>query len=119
VQGTHDELTDIAWFTPAGDEMNDGDWHAATAKSLAVFLNGEAISEPDPRGQRITGESFLLLLHAGHEALEFTVPRGLGARWSTVLDTVEESGVPVDPAPVRAGDRLKVPARSLLVLRRG
>src|SRR4051794_6045964 len=53
VQGTHDALTDIAWFTPIGEEMSDRDWWAAAAKSVAVFLNGDAISEPDTRGQRI------------------------------------------------------------------
>ena len=35
---------------PAGQEMTQQDWHADYAQSLAVFLNGEAISEPDPRG---------------------------------------------------------------------
>jgi hypothetical protein len=44
--------------------MTDGDWAAGFAKSLAVFLNGDAISEPDPRGERIGDESFLLLFNA-------------------------------------------------------
>ena len=44
--------------------MTDGDWAAGFAKSLMVFLNGDAISEPDPRGERITDDSFLLLFNA-------------------------------------------------------
>ncbi|HEY9337802.1 MAG TPA: glycogen debranching protein GlgX, partial [Kribbella sp.] len=52
VEGTHDELTDIAWFTPEGEEMVQRDWQAAHAKALSVFLNGHAISEPGPRGER-------------------------------------------------------------------
>ncbi|CAM5388074.1 Glycogen debranching enzyme [Streptomyces alboniger] len=50
VEGTHDELSDIAWFTPEGEEMTQGDWDSAQAPALAVFLNGNAISEPGPRG---------------------------------------------------------------------
>src|SRR5581483_12442940 len=47
------EDTDIAWLTPAGERMTEQDWHAGYAKSLAVFLNGEAITEPDPRGRPV------------------------------------------------------------------
>ena len=38
--------------TPTGEEMTQDDWGASDAKSLGVFLNGEAISEPDPHGER-------------------------------------------------------------------
>src|SRR6202021_764018 len=55
---------DIVWFTPAGEEMTDDDWAVGFAKSLTVFLNGAAITEPDPRGERIKDESFLLLFNA-------------------------------------------------------
>ena len=32
VEGTHDELSDIAWFTPEGEEMTQRDWDAAHAR---------------------------------------------------------------------------------------
>ena len=47
------ELSDIAWFRPDGEEMTDEDWQTGFAKSLAVFLNGEALPDPDPRGRRL------------------------------------------------------------------
>ena len=52
---------------------------------LAVFLNGDAIPDPDPRGERITDDSFLLLFNAHHEALRLHDPgaevgRALGGR---------------------------------------
>ena len=62
--GGPDQPGDIAWFTPAGEEMTEDDWAAGYAKSLTVFLNGDAISEPDPRGERIRDDSFLLLFNA-------------------------------------------------------
>ena len=46
-RGSESELGDIAWFTPAGEHMNAGDWQVGYARSLAVFLNGDAIAEPD------------------------------------------------------------------------
>ena len=49
-RGGRPRLGDIAWFTLAGEEMNDDDWEAGFAKSLTVFLNGRAITEPDRRG---------------------------------------------------------------------
>ena len=72
VEGTHDDLSDISWFTPEGEEMTQDDWQAAHAKAMTVFLNGDAISEPGPRGERISDDSFLLMFNAS--------ARGAGVR---------------------------------------
>ncbi len=63
-RGPDDETSDIIWLTPAGQEMTQEDWEAGYAQSLAALLNGEAISEPDPRGGRIVDAKFLLLFNA-------------------------------------------------------
>ncbi|MEV7190303.1 glycogen debranching protein GlgX [Streptomyces sp. NPDC093510] len=119
VQGTHDELSDIAWFTPEGDEMEQPDWDASQARALSVFLNGNAISEPGPRGERISDDSFLLMFNASPEPIEFVVPVNHGRQWQIVIDTAHDDGVPPEPGPkVRAGDRLTLTDRSLTVLRR-
>ncbi|MEK0100020.1 glycogen debranching enzyme, partial [Streptomyces sp. A475] len=119
VEGTHDELSDIAWFTPEGEEMTRDDWGAAQARALSVFLNGHAISEPGPRGERISDDSFLLLFNASPDALEFLVPVNHGRQWEVVVDTALPEGVPVGSSEkVRAGDRLTLLDRSLTVLQR-
>jgi glycogen operon protein len=119
VEGTHDELTDIAWFTPQGDEMVARDWQAAHAKALSVFLNGHAISEPGPRGERISDDSFLLMFNASAEELDFTVPVSHGEQWQVVVDTASKEGVPPGRGPmVSAGDELRLVGRSMTVLRR-
>ncbi|HEX6920854.1 MAG TPA: glycogen debranching protein GlgX [Actinomycetes bacterium] len=116
-RGSESELGDIAWFTPAGEHMTDSDWQVGFARSLAVFLNGEAIAEPDARGERIVDDSFLLLFNAHHEDMAFTVPREIyGERWETVVDTA--APVVVDRATAKAGEPVTVEARSILVLRR-
>jgi pullulanase/glycogen debranching enzyme len=65
----HDGMRDIVWLTPSGAEMTDTDWHAGYSKSLAVFVNGDAITEPGHRGEKIKDDSFLLLINAHHENL--------------------------------------------------
>ncbi|MER6363297.1 glycogen debranching protein GlgX [Kitasatospora sp. NPDC001527] len=117
--GEYEDLTDIAWFTPGGEEMTKRNWGASYAKSLTVFLNGYAISEPDRRGGRIVDDSFLLMFNAHFEPLEFTVPAGHGQEWQVVVDTAR----PRLPAPgaearVKAGDTLWLTDRSLMVLQR-
>ncbi|MEH6376532.1 glycogen debranching protein GlgX [Streptomyces sp. KLMMK] len=118
VQGTHDELSDIAWFTHEGEEMRDSDWQAAQAKSLTVFLNGGAISEPGPRGEPVVDDSFLLMFNAHDKPLDFVVPADHGRLWQVVVDTAGPEGVATDGPKIRAGDRLTLADRSLAVLQR-
>jgi isoamylase len=83
-------VSDIAWFTPAANEMSEEDWTAGFAKSLGVFLNGRAIPTPNERGEQIYDESFYVMFNAAHEALEFTVPaEKWGTRWRVMIDTAE------------------------------
>jgi len=119
VSGTHDDLTDIAWFTPAAEEMTKRDWSTSYAKSMTVFLNGNAISEPDRRGGKIIDDSFLLMFNAHFEPLEFTVPADHGREWQVVVDTAQAVlPTPGTGARVKAGDTLWLTDRSLLVLQR-
>ncbi|MCW2877330.1 MAG: glycogen debranching protein GlgX [Sphaerisporangium sp.] len=85
------DVSDIVWLTPSGKEMTPGDWHSGFGKAMAVFLNGEAISEPGPRGERISDDSFLLLVNGHHENISFSLPGAeFGPGWQTVLDTTDE-----------------------------
>ncbi|EST37250.1 glycogen debranching protein [Streptomycetaceae bacterium MP113-05] len=118
VEGTHDELSDISWFTPEGREMAQRDWQEAQAKTLTVFLNGNAISEPGARGERVLDDSFLLLFNAQDTARDFVVPVSHGRQWEVVVDTAEEDGTPEETRKVQAGDRLHLTDRSLVVLQR-
>ncbi|MER7517863.1 glycogen debranching protein GlgX [Streptomyces sp. NPDC126499] len=119
VEGTHDELTDIAWFTPQGEEMTARDWQAAHAKALTVFLNGNAISEPGTQGERISDDSFLLMFNASSQELEFEVPDSHGECWKVVVDTSHPEGMPPEDGPrVTAGERVTLPPLTLTVLRR-
>jgi glycogen operon protein len=97
--------------------MEDHDWEAGYARSLGVFLNGGAISEPGRRGEKVTDDSFLLLFNAHYEDLEFRIPQeSFGPGWSTVLDTAVNGEEEEDGQVVRPGDAVTVCARSVRVL---
>ncbi len=113
-------LGDIAWFTLAGEEMTGDDWDAGFVKSLTVFLNGRAISEPDRRGERIADGSFLLLFNASEQDLVFTIPpRRYGQRWAKALDTARPTADFEHDTAVKPGDVITVINHSLQVLCRG
>jgi len=118
-RGGPDRLSDIAWFTPAGEEMTDDDWAAGFAKSLSVFLNGDAISEPGPRGERIADDSFLLLFNASELDLEFCIPpQRYGEQWLKVLDSAVPLSALADTPAAKPGDGVPVPSRCLQVFSR-
>ncbi|NNH72105.1 glycogen debranching protein GlgX [Nocardia uniformis] len=113
-----DHPGDIAWFTPEGEEMTAADWDNGFGRSLAVFLNGTAIAEPGPRGERITDDSFLLCFNAHDADLNFTLPDSdHGSEWTVALDCSTPTGAAPDRA-YHAMSTIEVSARCLLVLRR-
>jgi len=111
-------LPDVAWFNADGTRMEDGEW-AASAPVLGVFLNGEEIATPDPRGRQVLDESFLLLVNGFHDDCEFTLPAAaFGEKWSVVLDTARpEVAAGVEELP--AGGEMDLVSRSIVLLRRG
>jgi isoamylase len=111
-----DQIRDIAWLTRGGTEMNAHDWHSGI-KSVAVFLNGDAIPSPDSRGERVTDDSFLLCFNAHAYPVDFLTPDGLyGREWTVVIDTFDPSAHGERQMP--AGATLTVPGRTVIVLQR-
>jgi isoamylase len=110
---------DIQWLTPAGTEMTGPDWQAAYAKSVAVLLDGTAISEPDQRGDPITDNEFLLLFNAGPEPITFALPEPkLGSEWQVVVDTAYPTGLG-DVTDVTLKSKVEVTSRSVTILMSG
>ncbi|MFI0405071.1 glycogen debranching protein GlgX [Actinomadura sp. 3N508] len=115
-----EELPDLVWFTPGGEEMAGTDWSAGFNKSLTVFLNGDAISEPDRRGRRVADDSFLLLFNAHDGDLTFMLPPApYGEPWTKALDTADPLLTEAESPAVKARETVRVGARSIQVLRRG
>jgi glycogen operon protein len=109
---------DILWFNPDGGEMTEEQWNDGFTKAIGIFLNGEEIATPGPRGERIIDESFLLFFNAHYEMVEFQIPHRLQDwEWLTIIDTTK-------PRFVQRGKRyiedkpVQVEARSLVMLQR-
>jgi glycogen operon protein len=96
--------------------MSDEDWHAGYAKAVAVFLNGAAITEPDPRGDPVTDRKFLLLFNAGADPITFTLPDRLGGNWEIVVDTAEPDGAPPEDADLTTKSKIEITGRAIAVL---
>jgi isoamylase len=110
-------LADIAWLTPSGRVMGDDDWNTPSARAMTVFLNGDAITEPGPHGERVRDDSFLVMLSADDRTLDVTVPGvKYGERWTVVVDTAAESADPAGRPDVAAGDHVALTGRSMVVL---
>jgi glycogen operon protein len=114
-----DDLRDIAWFTESGKEMTERDWEMPVGQYLTVFLNGEGIPDADPRGQRVTDESFLLCFNAHYTDIDVQLPgNGYGHEWVVVLDTATGQ-LPGSRGATTAGDaKITITGRSMVVLER-
>ncbi|XXF79585.1 glycogen debranching protein GlgX [Myxococcaceae bacterium GXIMD 01537] len=111
------ELKDLAWFRPDGREMTREDWEKPYVRSLAFLLGGDAITTPDDAGNRIVGDTLLVLLNAHHEPVEFLLPATeWGADWELLVDTTAAGES--QHTHTQAGGRVQVQGRSLCVLRR-
>ncbi len=112
------DVSDLAWFRPDGEQMSDEDWGVGFAKSLGVFLSGDEIPGVDEAGRRIVDDSFYVIFNAGWEPMEFMLPpERWGQSWSRVLDT--STGTPTEDEWQRAaGTRINIESRSLVVMRR-
>ncbi len=111
------ELKDLAWFRPDGKEMKKDDWEKPYVRSLGFLLGGDAIATPDDEGNRIVGDTLLVLMNAHHEPLEFLLPAiEWGADWELLVDTSVSGESLHTHTP--AGGKVQVRGRSLVVLRR-
>ena len=122
--------------------MQEGEWNESYAKAIGMFLNGNGIRGRDARGGRITDVNFVLYFNASAETVTFVLPPDEYAQgWEVVVDstvtappppasaaprtptatraatTTQPPSTPQAPAALRAGDRLPVAGRSLVVLR--
>jgi glycogen operon protein len=77
---------DLGWFKPDGTEMTGQDWESGAA-TVGVYLNGDAITDRDRRGQRVSDDSFLLLFNGHDEPAVWTLPEPWGGPWELMLDT--------------------------------
>ncbi len=86
-----------------------------------MFLNGEELSEPGPRGERIVDDSFLLLLN-GPDPVDFRLPNG---KWANSFELVLDTAIGYGPyskdregITLLADEEFALAALSLVILRK-
>jgi glycogen operon protein len=104
------DIKDLTWLEPSGQEMRDEAWDTGFVRCLGIRLAGDVIQDLDERGQRIVGDTLLILFNAHHEMIAFTLPQ---ETWELVLDTAENPPETFQPG----GKTFPLQGRSLAVLK--
>ncbi|MCU1665766.1 MAG: isoamylase [Pseudonocardiales bacterium] len=89
---------EVLWWHPSGRRIGGHDWHDGRLRTLGL-LRAE----------------WLLLLHAGDQAVPATLPPG--GPFTPVLDSTRPDGEPVSRRTLPGGTTITLPPRSLLLLR--
>ncbi len=109
------EIKDLYWLKFDGTEMTDADWNAGHARCIGMGLPGDQITEIGEHGERISGDTFAILLNAHHEPLDFRLgARSRDARWRCVFDTAAPDA---ESRTFEHMSTFPLQARSLAVLR--
>ena len=79
---------DVAWFNTDGNELSDEAWSQPWNRSVGLMFNGATLAVTDEDGKPVYDDSFLLLVNAYHEGVEFTLPPPPnGTAWIQLIDT--------------------------------
>ncbi len=106
---------DLAWIHPAGREMTEADWYDARLHTFGMFVSGDPLRAPGPRGEVLHDSSFLLWFNAHADAGKATLPLN---QWVSTGEVVlsTDSGHPVGEQ-LSGGDVIDIEPRSMIVLR--
>jgi glycogen operon protein len=105
---------DLTWLRADGAEMTDGDWHDPQRRTLGMLIHGEAADETDDRGRPVRGDTMLLVINAGFDAVDVTLPTiTTPGVWTKLIDTVTGQ---VEPG---VGPTIAIVGFSLALLRHG
>lgn len=111
-------VEDIAWFLPDGNEMTEEHWNQGFAKTVAVYLNGHGIRSVDEKGERIKDTSFYVIFNAHYGSLQYKLPdKKYGETWIRILDTHENYISEENGEVYEFGQQVKIKSRSVVLLK--
>ena len=112
------EVRDIMWLRPDGQEMVDRDWETSWVRCIGVLLDGEDLDEYDDDGNRLKDNTFLLILNSYAGQLPFLLPSyPEQVRWKVLVSTANPHGFE-QSLTLEGGASLQVSPRSLILLMR-
>jgi glycogen debranching enzyme GlgX len=105
---------DLAWIHPAGREMTGEDWHDPDLKVIGMFVSGNPLRSPGPRGEQQVDASFLFWFNGSDSPCEVCLPENQWVqRGSVVLSTDPDVQVGTE---LRAGARWNLGGESVVLL---
>jgi glycogen operon protein len=105
---------DLAWIHPEGREMTGDDWQDDGLRVIGMFVSGDPLRSPGPRGEQQRDSSFLIWLNGSAEDVEVRLPENEWVQTGTVVLSTDEKLTP--GTTVSAGESLVLTAQSLVVL---
>jgi glycogen operon protein len=108
-------VKDLAWMHPDGREMEPSDWFDESLHVVGMFVSGDPLRSPGPRGEQQYDRSFMIWLNPGATPVEVILPKNDWVQsGEVVLSTCADHPT---GTPVEAGDVLTLGARTVVVLR--
>jgi glycogen operon protein len=105
---------DLAWIHPEGREMTGDDWHDDGLRVIGMFVSGDPLRSPGPRGEQQRDSSFLFWLNGSDADCEVRLPENAWVQaGSVVLSTDDKVAAGTS---VSAGEAFVLRAQSLVVL---
>ncbi|MGD8999624.1 MAG: glycogen debranching protein GlgX [Granulosicoccaceae bacterium] len=111
------KTSDIIWCMPDGEAMCEEDWHDKEARSIALLISGKAgIYHLTAHGEKETDDTFMLILNAADEDVEYVLPENKTfSHPSLLIDTSRDDRE--SSAEQSVASPYTVGARSLVVIR--
>ena len=107
-----EEIKDVVWFRPDGQEMRETEWAEGWVKSIGVRLDGCALDDRNEDGSQVRDDDLLLLFNAADQSERFRIPAAFSeGDWRLELATADHL-----PASVAPGAEIVVAARSVILL---
>jgi glycogen operon protein len=89
------DVKDIVWLSREGREMTEADWNRPHNKCLGVRYAATAEMDMETYTRRLDPHSFLLLMNAGEDPVDFVLPPiPTDRRWHWIVDTTAADGEP-------------------------
>jgi glycogen operon protein len=86
-------VKDIVWLAPDGQELTGADWDRPHTRVLGIRYAATGEMDGSTYTSRLDQHSFLLLVNAGEETVNFVLPKvPFDKRWHWILDTAAADG---------------------------
>jgi glycogen operon protein len=105
---------DLAWIHPSGREMTGDDWQDRDLRVVGMFVSGDPLRSPGPRGEQQRDSSFMLWLNGSPDDTEITFPSNEWVQHGAVALSTDPGNPP--GLKVSAGETVTLAARSLVLL---